>query len=458
MPFAPNSAAARDIAYTLHAYTNLAVHEEKGPLIVSRGDGIYVWDDQGRRYIEGLAGLWCAALGFSEKRLAEAAKRQLDELPYMHTFSHRSTLPVIDLCEKLVEIAPGELSKVYLVNSGSEAVEMAIKLVWYYNNALDRPDKKKIISRRRAYHGVTVAAGSLTALAYVQDGFDLPVGRFLQTDTPWHYRYGEPGESETDFATRLADNLDALIRAEGPETVAAFIAEPVMGAGGVMPPPESYFEKVQAVLRRHDVLMIADEVVCGFGRTGNVWGCRTYGIEPDILTCAKQLSAGYIPIAAVMITDRLYKALVAQSDKLGMFGTGNTYGGHPVAAAVALEALKIYRERDVLGHVRKMAPRFQARLAALGEHPLVGDARGVGLIGGLEIVADKASKASYPAETKAAATVADKASEHGLFVRSLAGDTIGICPPLIITEEQIDDLFDRLLRGLDDARAALSTA
>ncbi len=456
MSFAPNSPAARDVAYTLHPYTNLVAHEARGPHIITRGEGIYVWDDDGKQYIEGLAGLWCASLGFSEPRLAEAAKRQLDTLPFMHTFTHRSTLPVIELCERLIETAPGDLSKVYLVNSGSEAVDTAIKFVWYYSNALGRPDKKKIISRRRGYHGVTVAAGSLTALAYVQDGFDLPVDRFVQTDTPCHYRYAEPGESEADFATRLADNLDALIQAEGPDTVAAFIAEPVMGAGGVMPPPETYFDKVQPVLRKHDVLMIADEVICGFGRTGNRWGSETYGIQPDLLTCAKQLSAAFLPIGAVMVNDKVYDAFTKQSATLGNFGQGNTYGGHPVPAAVALETQKIYEERDILGHVRRVAPHFQARLAELGEHPLVGDARGVGLIGGVELVADKATKESYPAAVKAAAKASEKAVEHGLFVRPLPSDVLGICPPLIITEDEIDELFDRLRRGLDDAHGELA--
>jgi 4-aminobutyrate--pyruvate transaminase len=427
-------------------------------MIITGGEGIYVRDDDGNRYIEGLAGLWCAALGFREPRLAAAAARQLDALPYSHTFGHRSSPPVIELAEKLISIAPEPMSKAFFVNSGSEAVDTAIKLVWYYNNGRERPEKKKIISRRRGYHGVTIAAGSLTALPYAQDDFDLPIAGILHTDTPCHYRYAEPGESEADFATRLAGSLEALIEAEGPETVAAFIAEPVMGAGGVMPPPATYFEKVQAVLGRHDVLMIADEVICGFGRTGNLWGSQTYDITPDIVTCAKQLSAAYVPMGAVMVSDPVYQVFVQQSRKLGMLGTGNTYGGHPLAAAVALEALKIYEERDIVGHVRGVAPRFQRRLKDLGGHALVGDARGVGLIGGLEIVADKASKDQFPDDAKAAALVAAKALDHGLIVRPLAGDIIGICPPLIITEAEVDALFDALARGLDDAARELAAA
>ncbi len=455
MTHAPNSLAARDVAYAMHPYTNLALHEERGPTIFTRGEGIYIWDDDGNQYLEGLAGLWCTGLGFSEQRLIDAAVKQLGTLPFAHTFAHRSTIPVIELCEALIKIAPGDMGKVFLVNSGSEAVDAAMKMIWYYNNALDRPEKKKIISRKRGYHGVTIAAGSLTAIPLMQNDFDLPIDRILHTDTPCFYRYGAEGESEQAFATRLADNLNDLIEAEGPDTVAAFVAEPVMGAGGVLVPPATYFEKVQKVLQRHDVLMVADEVICGFGRTGNMWGSQTYGIKPDIVTCAKQLSSAYLPIAAVMISDPIYQAFVEQSRKLGAYGSGHTYGGHPVSAAVALETLKIYEERDIVGHVREVTPRFQTRLHSLGDHPLVGEARGVGLIGAVEIVADKNSREQYSADVKAGAIVAEKIFEHGLIVRGLPGDAVATCPPLIIDDGQVDELFDKFERGLDDAAKGL---
>ena len=453
-----DSLAKKDIAYNLHPYTNLAAHEDRGPLIITRGEGIYVWDSDGNRYIEGLAGLWCVSLGSSEPRLVEAATRQLQNLPFSHTFAHRSTEPVIALAEKLIGMAPEPMAKVYFVNSGSEAVDTAMKLVWYYNNAFERPHKKKIIARKRGYHGVTIAAASLTGLPYLHNDFDLPIERVYHTDTPCYYRYAEPNESEEQFTNRLAESLEQLILSEGPDTIAAFIAEPVMGAGGVMTPPNGYFEKVQVILKRHDILMIADEVICGFGRTGNMWGSQTYGITPDMVTCAKQLSSAYLPIGTVMVSAPIYQAFVEQSRKLGVFGTGNTYGGHPVAAAVALETLKIYEERDILGHVRDVAPRFQARLKALSEHPLVGDARGVGLIGGIEIVANKSTKQSFPPETKAAAAVETNALKHGLIVRPLPSDSVGICPPLVITEAEIDDLFDRLSRALDDTMGILKAA
>ena len=448
----------KDIAHALHPYTNLAAHEEQGPLVITRGEGVYVWDDQNNRYLEGLAGLWCVSLGFSEERLAKAAADQFAALPYSHTFAHRSTEPVIALAEKLIEIAPELMTRAFFLNSGSEAIDAMIRFTWYYNNGRGLPKKKKIISRKRGYHGVTVAGGSLTAIPLMQNDFDLPLERMIHTDTAGYYRYGQAGESEEAFASRLADNLEQLIINEGPDTVAAFVAEPVMGAGGVMLPPATYFGKIQVVLDKYDVLMVADEVICGFGRTGNMWGSQTYGIRPDMVTCAKQLSSGYLPISALMISDKVYEVLKAQSRKHGALGMGYTYGGHPVSCAVALETLKIYEERDTVGHVRRVAPRFQERLAQLGSSTLVGEARGVGLIGALELVMDKNSKEQYPAEVKAGATLAARAQARGLIVRALPGDVIGICPPLIITEAQIDELFDSLAEAVSETEGLLRRA
>ena len=448
----------KDIAHALHPYTNLAAHEEQGPLVITRGEGVYVWDDQNNRYLEGLAGLWCVSLGFSEERLAKAAADQFAALPYSHTFAHRSTEPVIALSEKLIEIAPEPMTRAFFLNSGSEAIDAMIRFTWYYNNGRGLPKKKKIISRKRGYHGVTVAGGSLTAIPLMQNDFDLPLERMIHTDPAGYYRYGQSGESEEAFASRLADNLEQLIINEGPDTIAAFVAEPVMGAGGVMLPPATYFGKIQAVLDKYDVLMVADEVICGFGRTGNMWGSQTYDIRPDMVTCAKQLSSGYLPISALMISDKVYEVLKAQSRKHGALGMGYTYGGHPVSCAVALETLKIYEERDTVGHVRSVAPRFQERLAQLGSSTLVGEARGVGLIGALELVMDKNSAKQYPAEVKAGATLVARAQARGLIVRALPGDVIGICPPLIITETQIDELFDSLAEAVSETEGLLRRA
>ncbi len=450
-----NSPSGRDIAYHLHPYTNLVQHEKQGPHIITKGDGIYVIDDQGNRFIEGLAGLWCTSLGFSEPRLAEAAMRQLTTLPYYQSFAHRATLPVIELAERLIKMAPAPMSKVFFTNSGSEANDTQIKIAWYYHNAIGKPKKKKIISRRQGYHGVTIASGSLTGMAYVQDSFDLPIDRIIHTDCPHYWLNAEPGESEEDFATRMADNLEKLILAEDPDTVAAFIAEPVQGAGGVILPPATYFAKVQEVLRRYDILFIADEVICGFGRTGNMFGCETYDLEPDMITIAKALSSAYLPIGGAMVSEKVYEALREESGRRGVFGTGYTYSGHPVCAAVAVETLKIYEERDILGHVREVAPRMQARIAELAAHPLVGEARGVGLIGAVQLVRDKDKRALFDPAQKVGALCMNKAVEHGLMVRALPGDSVAVCPPLIITEDEIDLLFDRLAKALDDTLATL---
>ncbi len=448
--------AATDIAYNVHPYTNLSLHEQQGPLVIDRGEGIYVWDDQGNKYIEGLAGLWCASLGFSEPRLVAAATKQFERLPFSHSFAHRTNEVTTRLAAKLIDIAPAPMAKTYFVNSGSEAIDTAIKIIWYYNNGMGRPEKKKLISRKRGYHGVTVAGGSLTAIPLMQNDFDLPLDRMMSTDTPSFYRCGNPGESEDQFTDRIVHNLEQLILNEGPETVAAFVAEPVMGAGGVVLPPANYFAKVQAVLQKYDILLLADEVICGFCRTGNWWGCQTYDIKPDIITCAKQLSAAFLPIGAVMISAPIYQTLVEQSKKHGAFGTGNTYGGHPVACAVALETLAIYEERNIIEHVRDVSTTFLKRLMQLSDHPLVGEARGVGLIGGLEIVADKETKASFDPATKAAFKVTQRAQANGLLVRPLPSDSIGICPPLIISHDQINDLFDRLHTGLDEGLRELT--
>ena len=447
-----NSARARDIAYYLHPYTNLKVHEKEGPLVITKGKGIYVYDENGKAYIEGLAGLWCTALGFDEERLVEAAMAEMRKLPYYHSFSHMSHDVGIDLAEKLVQMAPVPMSKVFFTNSGSEANDTAVKLVWYYNNALDRPGKKKIISRIKAYHGVTVASASLTGLPNNHRSFDLPIANILHTDCPHHYRFAEPGESEEAFATRMAENLEKMILEEGPETVAAFIAEPVMGAGGVFVPPPTYFEKVQAVLKKHDVLFIVDEVICGFGRTGNLWGCETFNLEPDIMTIAKALTSAYLPLGAVLISEPIYQALVKESEKIGIFGHGYTYTGHPVCAAVALEALKIYQERDIVGHVRRVAPRLQDGLRRLADHPLVGEVRGIGLIAAVELVKDKATKESFDPAGAVGLYLGKQAQKHGLIVRAL-GDIIAFSPPLIMTGEEIDEMLARFGKALDDTEA-----
>ncbi|ACI98421.1 aspartate aminotransferase family protein [Rhodospirillum centenum] len=453
-PHLGNSIASRDIASLLHPYTNLKAHESVGPMVITGGRGVTVVDDAGREYIEGVAGLWCTSLGFDEPRLVEAAVRQLRTLPFYHAFAHKSHEPGIELAEKLVALAPVPMSKAFFACSGSEANDTAVKLVWYYNNALGRPQKKKIIGRIKAYHGVTVASASLTGLPNNHRDFDLPIDRILHTDCPHWYRFHEEGEDEEAFASRLAASLEALIQREGPETVAAFIAEPVMGAGGVIVPPRTYFEKIQAVLRKHDVLLIADEVICGFGRTGAMFGSETFGLKPDIMTMAKALTSAYMPLSAVLVSEPIYRACVAESEKIGVFGHGYTYSGHPVSCAVALETLKIYEERDIVAHTRAVGARLQEGLARYRSHPLVGEVRGVGLIAGVELVADKATRQPFDPKLGVAARLAGFAQGHGAILRPI-GDTLGFSPPLIITPEEVDELVARFGRALDDTTAWL---
>src|SRR5262249_12677420 len=387
--------AVRDLETLVHPYTNLAALRETGPLIIERGQGVFVYDTEGKAYIEGMAGLWCTALGYGNEELIEAAAAQMRKLSFGHLFTAKSHDPAIELAERLKEMAPVPISKVFFCSSGSEANDTQVKLVWYLNNARGRPQKKKIVSRLKGYHGVTIVAASLTGLAANHRDFDLPLPGFLHTSCPHYYRFAQAGESEEQFATRLADELDALIVKEGPDTVAAFIAEPVMGAGGVVVPPKTYFEKIMKVCAKHDVFMISDEVICGFGRLGTAFGCETLKFKPHAISVAKALSSAYLPIAGVMIPEDVYQALLAESKKIGVFGHGFTYGGHPGSAAVALKALEIYARDRIFAKAAERAPQFQGRLAALGNHPLVGEARGLGLIGGVELVADKPTKRAF---------------------------------------------------------------
>lgn len=445
----PNSMAGRDIASYLHPYTNLKTHQETGPLIITRGEGVNVFDEDGNEYIEGLAGLWCTSLGFSNERLIEAATKAMEQLPFYHGFTHKSHPAGIELAEKLLAMVPAPMSKVFFANSGSEANDTAIKIIWYINNALGKPEKKKIISRQKAYHGVTVATASLTGLPNNQRDFDLPIERILHTDCPHFYRFGADSEREEEFATRCAENLENMILEEGPETVAAFFAEPVMGAGGVLVPPPTYFEKIQKVLKKYDILLLADEVICGFGRTGNMFGSETFGIKPDMITIAKALSSGYLPISALMISEDIFQLMVKESEKIGVFGHGFTYGGHPVPAAVALETLKIYEETDILGHIRSVAPIMQDKLRQLGTHPLVGEARGVGLIGAIEPVRNKETKEFFDPSAGIGAYLAGRAQENGLITRAI-GDVLAFAPPLVIDADQIAKMMNMVSKSLDE--------
>ena len=451
-----NSPEARDVASVLHPYTDLRAHLTNGPMVISRGEGVRVYDEAGKPYLESVAGLWCASLGFSNERLVQAAAAQMRKLPFYHTFTAKSHMPTIDLAEMLLARAPVPMSKVFFANSGSEANDTAIKMAWYFNNALGRPDKKKLIGRIKGYHGITLAAASLTGLPYNHRSFDVPLPGFFHTSTPHHYHAAHPGETEDAFSTRCADELEALILHEGPDTVAAMWAEPVMGAGGVLVPPAGYFPKIKAVLKKYDVLLVADEVICGFWRTGNYWGSQTFDIEPDILVCAKALSAAFLPISAVMVNERVFQALAEESHVIGTFGHGYTYSGHPVSAAVAIETLKIYDEMAIGDHVRDVGPHLQSELRRrFSGHELVGEVRGVGLIGAIELVENKHTHANFDPKLKIGARAVKLAEKHGVISRALPNDGLAFSPPLIITREEIDAVLDGVEAALGELTVQL---
>tara|TARA_B100000780_G_scaffold82008_1_gene55972 strand:+ start:2117 stop:3487 length:1371 start_codon:yes stop_codon:yes gene_type:complete len=424
-----------------HPITNLKSHTSEDVLILDRGEGIYVYDKQGKKYLEGLAGLWCTSLGYGVKELADAASEQMTKLGYASLFTSKSHEPAILLSEKLIEMSPYDKGKVFFGNSGSDANDTQLKLYTYYNNALGNTSKKKIISRIKGYHGVTVASASMTGLPAQHKLFDLPADGFFHIDTPHFYRGALENENEEQYVQRLTQNLDDLICKEGPETIAAMIVEPLMGAGGVIIPPTNYFPSIQKVLTKYSIPLIDDEVVCAFGRTGNVWGAETFDMKPSSITIAKALSSGYIPISAVIVPDELYDPIKDASGDIGIFGHGYTYSGHPVSCAVALKTLEIYERDKIFDHVASVSDHFQLRVNKLNSFESVGEARGIGLICGIELVSNKSSKEGFIPMGSAGRVVAKICQDEGLIVRAI-GDVIAMCPPLIITKNQIDEMFD----------------
>ncbi|MBQ0757981.1 MAG: aminotransferase class III-fold pyridoxal phosphate-dependent enzyme [Amphritea sp.] len=433
----------------IYPTTNLKATET---LVIERGDGAYVYDNEGNQYLEGLAGLWCTSLGYNNRELIDTAAEQMSKLSYSHMFGGKTHQVGIDLSEKLTARVPVENAKVFFGNSGSDANDTHVKMLRYYFNAVGKPEKFKIIARERSYHGVTVAAASLTGLPPNHTNFDLPFDALgvLRTDAPHYFRGALPGETEAQFVDRIVNNLEQLILKEGADTIAAFIAEPITGASGVIVPPKGYYQKVQAVLNKYDILFWADEVITGFGRTGNDFGCTTMGIEsPALMTLAKQLSSAYMPISASVIRGDIYEAMIEPSAKVGVFGHGYTYSGHPVAAAVALKTLEIYERDNIFGHAATLGEYMQKRLHEFADHPLVGEVRGEGMIGAVEMVADKRTGASF--EGGAVGTFAmQSCQKHGMITRSVAGNSLAFCPPLIVTEAQIDEMIEKLGKALDE--------
>ncbi len=449
----PNSAEARDVMFHVHSQTNPQRHAEVGPLIMTRGEGVYVFDAQNKRYLESMAGLWCTSLGFSEKRLKAAAAEAYDKFGFYHSFNHKTPDNTIDLAERLVAISPIPDAKAYFATSGSEATETMVKLAWLYHMTRGKPGKRKIIARDRGFHGSTIVAASMCGLPRMHREFGLPLPGFLHTLCPDAYRNAKPGESDDAFGDRLAAELEAMILAEGADTIAAFIAEPINAGGGIIVPPKGYFQKIETVLRRHDILVLGDEVVCGFGRTGNWFGCQTVGMQPDMIALAKGITSSYFPMSAVLLGKPIQDALAEMNKGGEIFGHGFTNSGHPVGAAIAIETLKIYEEMDVVPHVRAMGARLRAGLDKIAaESSIAGQVRGEGLMIGVELVADQKTKAAFDPALKVGALFDMLALENGLVIRPM-GDTIGMCPPLVINAQEIDellDLFGKTLRQVEE--------
>jgi 4-aminobutyrate--pyruvate transaminase len=454
--FKPNSLAGRDVASQLHSQTNPTRFEENGPLIVTRGEGIRVFDDAGKSYIDAMAGLWCATLGFNNQRLAAAANRQYGELGFYHTFFNRTHAPATELAEKLVELTGIEGGKAYFATSGSEANETMVKLAWIYHTVRGKPTKRKVIARDRAFHGSTIAAASMCGLTFMHREFGLPIAGFVHTLCPDRFRNMLPGENEEQFSQRLADELEKLILREGADTIAAFIAEPINAGGGIIVPPASYFAKVQTVLKKYDILCLGDEIVCGFGRTGNWFGKETVGMEPDMMALAKGLSSSYFPISAVVLAGEIYDAVKEFNKEGGSFGHGFTNSGHPVGVAVALEAIKIYEEMNIVDHVRQMGARLRDHFDDMASRfPMIGDVRGEGLMLGIELVADRDTRVPFDPALQAGLNFDRIAYENGLIGRCM-GDTLGFSPPLIVTEADVDEIAERCERSLKQLQTHLA--
>jgi 4-aminobutyrate--pyruvate transaminase len=443
--------AQLDVDYHFHSQTNLRKHSQSLPLVITRGEGAYVFDENGNNYLESMSGLWCASLGFSDERLVKAATEQLSRLPFYHTFNHRTNDVIAKLAAEISTLVPLENAKVFFASSGSEANDSMVKMAWNYHIARGEPKRRKIISRQKGFHGSTVMGASLSGLPHMHSAFGLPFDCTIHIDCPHYYRNANEGETEEAYTQRLVCGLEAVIEREGADTIAAFIAEPIMGAGGILVPPIGYFENVQKVLKKHGILMLSDEIVCGFGRTGNWFGCETFNFYPDMISCAKGLTAGYLPMSCVAVSGQVYAALEEFGARNGVFGHGFTYSGHPTPAAVALEAIRIYREINLPETAKKLGITLHTELESLERHPLVGEVRGknVGFIAGIELVADKANRTPFSVDENVGAQVEAATRKRGLIVRNM-GDVIALCPPFIVTEEDIKTIVYKLGEALNE--------
>jgi adenosylmethionine-8-amino-7-oxononanoate aminotransferase len=423
-------------------------------MVVVRGEGPYIFDAQGKRYLEGMSGLWCTSLGYGNEEIIAAATEQMRQLSFSHMFGGKTHPAAMELADKLAALVPIDDARVFLGSSGSDANDTLVKLIRYHAHATGQPQRTKIIAREKGYHGVTVASAALTGLPPNHAHFDLPFDALgiLRTGAPHYYRCAELGESEDEFVQRRAKELDDLILREGPSTIAAMIAEPVNGAGGVIVPPEGYFAAIQKVLDQYDIPLWDDEVICGFGRLGTDFGANALGMRPKMMVMAKALSSAYVPISAAVVSGEMADAIAGPAKELGVFGHGYTYSGHPLGCAVASKVIDIYQRDRIFEHAAKIGAYFQHELAVLGEHPLVGEVSGMGLIGAVELVANKVTKAPFEGGSMGAYCV--KAAErHGLIARPLGGNRVALCPPLIIQRHHVDEILTILKTAFDETLA-----
>jgi putrescine---pyruvate transaminase len=442
---------ALDAAHFLHPFSDSMQIANRGTRLITRAEGIYLYDAEGRRLLDGMSGLWCVAVGYGRRELAEVAARQMNELPYYNSFFQCTTPPAIELAAKLAEVTPPQFQHVFFTGSGSESVDTIIRLVRRYWQLEGQPGRNIIVSRWNGYHGSTIAGASLGGMKFMHEQGLLPMPGIEHINQPyWFERGGDLSPAE--FGRRTAAELEERILKIGPEKIAAFIGEPVQGAGGVIIPPETYWPEIQRICDRYGILLVSDEVICGFGRTGEWFGCERFGTRPDLMSIAKALSSGYLPIGGVMVGDRVARTLI---EKGGEFAHGFTYSAHPVCSAVALANLQIIQRERLVEHVRDdVGPYLQEKWAGLAQHPLVGEARGVGLLGALELVRSKEPRTWFEPRGKAGERCRDNAIQNGLVMRATR-DTMIIAPPLVITRAEIDELIEKAWRTLDQTQAEL---
>ncbi|SHG59510.1 Adenosylmethionine-8-amino-7-oxononanoate aminotransferase [Cognatiyoonia sediminum] len=444
---APNSWEARADEHSFYGFTDLPTIDDRGAIVLTHGNGPYVYDVHGREYLDGNSGLWNMVAGFDHKGMAEAAKAQYDRFPGYHAFFGRMSDQTVMLSEKLIEVSPFERGKVFYTNSGSEANDTMVKMLWMLGWAEGTPQKRKIITRINGYHGVTAVAASMTGKPY-NHVFGLPFDEFIHVGCPHYWRFGHDGETEAEFTARLAQELEDTIQKEGADTIAGFFAEPVMGAGGVIPPSEGYFQAIQKVLKKHNIPLISDEVITGFGRTGETWGCQTYDFVPDVIISSKNLTAGYFPMGAVILGPEMTDRMQAASEKFDEFPHGFTASGHPVGCAVALKAIDVIMNEGLIDNVRTLTPLFEEGMARIAEHKNIGEWRGKGLMGALEAVADKNTKEPFDGSLSVSERIANACTDQGLICRPL-GQAIVLCPAFILTPSQMDEMFGKLEKALD---------